>query len=234
MKRLTNIVVNLILIAIIFSGVLLIFNQPIQEHFISEASGDLLDMDADTIAENHNADASYNFDDIEELTLTDILSLQSTKSYVPVIAQIAIPSVNIRLPIAKGLSETALATGAGTMKESQQLGEGNYTLASHNLEGTDVLFSPLHRLEIGELIYITDLQDIYTYEVTISEVVEPTAVYVLDDVPNKRLLTLITCAFDGADRLHIQATFKDKTPLDKATQEMLNAFDRLQTHTQWK
>lgn len=153
---------------------------------------------------------------------------------MPVIAQIAIPSVNIRLPIAKGLSETALATGAGTMKESQQLGEGNYTLASHNLEGTDVLFSPLHRLEIGELIYITDLQDVYTYEVTISEVVEPTAVYVLDDVPNKRLLTLITCAFDGADRLHIQATFKNKTPLDKATPEMLNAFDRLQTHTQWK
>lgn len=230
MKKLKNIIINVVLIAVVLSGVLLLFNKPVQEFLIDRASDDLLLIDSDVLAENINADVSYDFEKVEELTLTDVMSLQSMSSYVPVIAQIAIPSVNIHLPIAKGLSETALATGAGTMKEAQQLGEGNYALASHNLEGTDVLFSPLHQLQIGELIYITDLQHIYTYEVTIAEVVEPTAVHVLDDVPNKRLLTLITCAFDGADRLHVQATFLHKTPLEEATEPMLQAFNRAQTH----
>ena len=230
MQKAKNIVVNICLIALIIVGILLLFNKPLQAHFIARASDDVMDVDVETIEENKAAEVSFDFDDIEELTLTDILALQSMKSYVPVIGQIAVPAVNVHLPIAKGLSETALATGAGTMKDGQQLGEGNYALASHNLEGTDVLFSPLHEAVIGDVIYITDFTHVYTYEITLSQVIDPTAVYVIDNVANERLLTLITCAFDGQERLHIQATFVDKTPMDEANDDMLAAFDRAQTH----
>lgn len=230
MKKFKNIVINTCLIALLLVGVLLLFNKPLQAYFIARASDQVMDVDAETIATNQEADASFDFDAIEELTLTDILALQSMKSYVPVIGQIAVPAVNLHLPIAKGLSETALATGAGTMKEQQQLGEGNYALASHNLEGTDVLFSPLHQAAVGDVIYITDFTSVYTYEITLAQVVDPMAVYVIDDVPNEKLLTLITCAFDGQERLHVKATFIDETPMEQATDEMLAAFNCAQTH----
>lgn len=231
--KLSNILINTTLAIAFLFGVALVFNEPIQTYLIARASDNVMnDVPAtkENFEKNQQAEASFDFDAVEELTLSDIFAMQNMASYVPVIAQIAVPSVDLHLPIAKGVEEIALATGAGTMKPDQQLGEGNYALASHNLEGTDVLFSPLHQAQLGDVIYLTDLQYVYTYEITISEVIPPTAVYVLDDIPNKRLLTLITCAFNGEERLHIQGTFVDKTPIDAATEEMTNAFELQQNH----
>ncbi len=48
-------------------------------------------------------------------------------------------------PFFKGLSNVALLTGAGTMKEDQVMGKNNYALASHRTEDGVSLFSPLER-----------------------------------------------------------------------------------------
>ena len=229
-----NTLINFTLLFVCLFGIVLIFNEPIQAYFIKKASEEVMDnrpLDADTMLANNEIDASFDFDSVESLTLGDIFSLKSMASYVSVIGQIAVPSVNLHLPIGKGVSETVLATGAGTLKEDQQLGKGNYALASHNLEGTDVLFSPLHHAQIGDAVYLTDLAHVYTYEITVAEVIPPTATYVLDDIPNKTLLTLITCAFDGEERLHIQAKLTATTAIDNATQEMKDAFQLQQNHT---
>ncbi len=53
---------------------------------------------------------------------------------LPVIGGIAIPELGINLPIFKGLGNTELIYGAGTMKEEQVMGgENNYSLASHHI-----------------------------------------------------------------------------------------------------
>lgn len=73
---------------------------------------------------------------------------------------IAIPEISMNLPIFKGLDNVGLYYGAGTMKAEQQMGEGNYALASHHVFGitgaSDMLFSPLDRAKEGMKIYITD------------------------------------------------------------------------------
>lgn len=242
MKKFKHIAINSVLFVIIIVGLLFVFNKPIQTQMLTFSSNSVMkDVQVSNIEDevqvaqvaaafeqNEQAEATFNFEAVEPISLTNTVSstltLPTMRSNVPVIGQIAVPSVNIHLPIGKGLSEAVLSTGAGTMKEDQQLGEGNYALAGHNLEGTDVLFSPLHRAQIGDQIYITDLQHIYTYEITLAEVIEPTDVYVLDDIEHERLLTLITCAFDGQDRLHIKAAFIEKTPLQDATDVMREAF----------
>ena len=43
------------------------------------------------------------------------------------------------------------------------MGEGNYALASHRAQSPDPLFTPLDDVAIGATIYITDLENIYTY-----------------------------------------------------------------------
>ena len=68
-------------------------------------------------------------------------------SKLPVIGGISIPELNMNLPIFKGLENVALYYGAGTMKENQVMGQGNYSLASHHVFGLTganaMLFSPL-------------------------------------------------------------------------------------------
>ena len=41
---------------------------------------------------------------------------------------ISIPELNMNLPIFKGFENVALYYGAGTMKENQVMGQGNYSL----------------------------------------------------------------------------------------------------------
>ena len=52
---------------------------------------------------------------------------------------IAIPKVNLYLPILLGLSDDSLSTGAGTMRKNQVMGQGNYPLAGHYMTAKGVL-----------------------------------------------------------------------------------------------
>lgn len=189
----------------------------------------------ETMAENQTAEVSYDFEAVTPPDTSQILLGDATG--LPVIAGIAIPDVGINLPIFKGLGNTEIAYGAGTMKPEQKLGEGNYALASHHIFGTvgasEQLFSPLERAEAGMKIYVTDKENIYTYIVRTVERVEPTRVEVVDDVPGKRLITLVTCTdFNETGRIIVQgelisvkewdkAPAKEKTPFSGAYNQVV-------------
>lgn len=141
------------------------------------------------------------------------------------IASIAIPSVKIRLPIFKGLSNEALLYGAGTLSPDQEMGAGNYALASHRSDQPDLLFTPLENIMLGDLIYLTDLSHVYTYEVIEKEKVVPTKAEVLDVVPEKKLLTLITCGdLYATNRLVVQAELIEVTPMKQLSEAAAQAF----------
>lgn len=72
------------------------------------------------------------------------------------IGKIAVPAVGLKLPIFEGINDNNLLRGAGTMKENEKMGEGNYALAGHHMNNPDILFSPLAKAQVGELVYLTD------------------------------------------------------------------------------
>lgn len=151
--------------------------------------------------------------------------LRQKNTKVPTVAGIAVPDVGINLSIFRGLDNDSLLFGAGTMKEDQQLGQGNYALAGHKTENPELLFTPLERSTIGQLVYITDLENIYTYSITKNEIVDPTAVEVIEDVPDKTLLTLVLCGDMAATtRRIVQAEYVNKVPMNTASEEQLQAF----------
>lgn len=145
--------------------------------------------------------------------------------WLTVLGGISIPSVGLNLAIGKGTSPYTLALTAGTMKEDQEMGKENYALAGHYMKDPDLLFRPLYEVEIGDTVYLTDLSYIYEYQVIEQRKIEATEVSVIDDVPNKTLLTLITCDDDGVTRLWTSAEFVQKVSVDDASPEMLEAFD---------
>ncbi|WP_260365329.1 class A sortase [Pediococcus ethanolidurans] len=114
-------------------------------------------------------------------------------NYAPM-GKLAIPNVAMRLPIGKGLGHVVLSRGAGTMTADQQMGQGNFAMAGHYMTNTRILFSPLKRVKIGDMIYLTDLKKVYRYRTFSKKTVSKNAVEVLRDVPGKKVVTLITCA----------------------------------------
>ncbi|KXT78686.1 Sortase A, LPXTG specific [Streptococcus sp. DD13] len=162
------------------------------------------EISEEELKKNQSASTTFDFDQVESISSEKVLAAQWNAQELPVIGGVAIPDINLNLPIFKGLSNVALMYGAGTMKEDQKMGEGNYALASHhvfNIAGsTEMLFSPLDRAKVGMNIYITDKSKVYTYVITEVTVVEPTAVQVIDDEPGKKLITLVTCDDPGATK----------------------------------
>jgi len=207
-------------------GLLLIFINPIQNAIIAHLSQQLntTEISAEEIEKNNQVDADYIFEDVQSLSIAEVLKAQTKANKMPVIGSIAVPSVDMQLPIVKGVGNAALAVGAGTMKPNQNLGQGNYALAGHYFEEKDILFSPLYKASIGDSVYITDLTNIYEYQLTTKKVIAATDVYVIDDIPNKTVLTLITCADNGTKRLAIQADFIQQYPFDEAPEKLSQAF----------
>jgi len=207
--------IHTVFIFMFLIGLVLVFINPIQNFFVSRLSDELIpttpeQVTADTI------EATFDFEEVQSLSISDILRAQVSKSTLPVIGSIAIPEVDLELPILKGVGKDALAVGAGTMKPEQVMGQGNYALAGHYFEGKDILFGPLNDAEIGQTIYLSDMKYVYEYKLSMKEIIEATDVYIIDDIPNETLLTLITCAEEGTKRLAVRATFIQRYMLKDA------------------
>lgn len=86
MKKLKNIAINVTLFAIIIVGLLLVFNKPLQAYFIARASDTVLTeihATAELFEQNKQQQHEpFNFDEVESLSLVDILALQTMKSTV--------------------------------------------------------------------------------------------------------------------------------------------------------
>lgn len=114
--------------------------------------------------------------------------------YDGAVGQLRVPAGGLDLPIGIGVSNAVLVRGAGTLKADQQMGQGNYALAGHYMTAKRLLFSPLKGVRQGDSIYLTDKRQTYHYKVTRVQVVDRHQIDVIDDVPGKRLVTLVTCA----------------------------------------
>ncbi|WP_336636597.1 class A sortase [Lysinibacillus fusiformis] len=197
---------------------LLIFITPIQNALIARMSDQFnaVEYSTDDIKRNNQLDADFEFEAVQSLTIAEVLQAQIKASKMPVIGSIAVPSVHMQLPILKGVGNAVLAIGAGTMKPNQRLGTGNYALAGHYFEEKDILFSPLYQAQIGDIIYVTDMSNVYEYQLATKKIITATDVYIVDDIPNQTTLTLITCAEKGSKRLALQADFVQSYSLENA------------------
>lgn len=207
---------TLFFIVIFIIGLGLVLVQPISQLIIRSISDDLNKISAEEIERNDQLDASFDFDETTTLTIKDVMEAQLNRSDLAVIGTIVAPTVDMQLPIVKGVSNYALAVGAGTMKATQKMGEGNYALAGHYFKNKpDLLFSPLYNTNIGDIIYVTNKTEVYAYKIYKKEVIAASSVQIIQDPSNETILTLITCANDGVDRLAIQAEFVEVSTFEE-------------------
>lgn len=235
------VILNLTLtLGVIFT---LYMNKPLAHSKMASRTNQYIisNVPKETIKKNiEEAPANYSWEDVKPLDPDEIISAPPpTPEELPVIAGIAIPELGINMPIVKGLDNIGLYYGAGTTKENQTMGQGNYGLASHHVFGingaTDLLFSPLEYAKKGQKIYLTDKENVYTYTITKIDRVNPYQTDVLDEPESDAtpIVTLITCTDTYAQgRIVVQGVLTDKTSYDSASQDIKSAFK--QTYNIWQ
>lgn len=239
-KKKRHIFRNILIVIVMLLALALIFNTSIRNMIIAWYSNSyqVQNISKEDIKKNKETDVSFDFENVESLSTEAVLKAQWDAQQLPVIGGIAIPELGMNLPIFKGLSNVALMYGAGTMKEDQQMGQGNYTLASHHIFGiagaSETLFSPLERAENGMKIYVTDKENIYTYVVTSVESLSPERVDVIDDYPGQTEITLVTCEdYAATKRTVVGGVLESSIPYEGAPEEILDSFEKSYSQIQF-
>lgn len=140
--------------------------------------------------------------------------------------RLIIPKLNVDTPIVFGIStdEVDAAMNQGVAQFSIPGANalpgqiGNLAISGHssgdiyNGNQYKFIFSGLERLAVGDLIYVNYNSVRYTYQMTRSEVVEPTNVSALIYETDKPMLTLITCTPLGTSKYRLLITAEQISP----------------------
>ena len=228
-----NLLLNILAGFLILLSIALIFNSKIRDMFIvwNTNKYQVSQVTKEKIEENEETVGNFDFESVKSLSSEAVLSAQWNSQQLPVIGGIAIPQLEMNLPIFKGLDNINLFYGAGTMKPNQEMGKGNYSLASHRIflgeKADQKLFSPLANAEKGMKIYLTDKEKVYTYEIVEVKIVTPDRVDVIEDREGIDELTLVTCEDSNAtERIIVKGNLKEIKSYTETPSDVLEAFNK--------
>ena len=228
-----NILINILAGFLILLSLALIFNAQIRDIFMvwNTNKYQVSQVTKEKIEENKETEGNFDFDSVKSISSEAVLAAQWDAQQLPVIGGIAIPEVEINLPIFKGLDNVNLFYGAGTMKANQKMGEGNYSLASHHIftaeNASQMLFSPLVNAKEGMKIYLTDKDKVYTYEIREVKHVTPDRVDEIEDRDGIKEITLVTCVdYNATERIIVKGDFKEVKAYSETSDDILSAFNQ--------
>ena len=232
-KKRRNLLTNILAVFLILLSLVLIFNSKIRNMFMvwNTNKYQVSQVTKEKIEENKETEGNFDFDSVKSISSEAVLAAQWDAQQLPVIGGIAIPEVEINLPIFKGLDNVNLFYGAGTMKANQKMGEGNYSLASHHIftaeNASQMLFSPLVNAKEGMKIYLTDKDKVYTYEIREVKHVTPDRVDEIEDRDGIKEITLVTCVdYDATERIIVKGDFKEVKAYSETSDDILSAFNK--------
>ena len=228
-----NLLINILAGFLILLSIALIFNAKIRDIFMvwNTNKYQVSQVSKEKLEENQDTEGNFDFDSVKAISSEAVLSAQWDAQQLPVIGGIAIPEVEINLPIFKGLDNVNLFYGAGTMKPNQKMGEGNYALASHHIftaeNASQMLFSPLANAKEGMKIYLTDKEKVYTYVIREVKHVTPDRVDEIEDREGINEITLVTCVdYNATERIIVKGDFKEVKPYAETPSDILEAFNK--------
>ena len=228
-----NLLINILAGFLIVLSIALIFNSKIRDIFMvwNTNKYQVSQVSKEKLEENQDTEGNFDFDSVKAISSEAVLSSQWDAQQLPVIGGIAIPEVEINLPIFKGLDNVNLFYGAGTMKPNQKMGEGNYSLASHHIftaeNASQMLFSPLVNAKEGMKIYLTDKEKVYTYVIREVKHVTPDRVDEIEDREGIKEITLVTCVdYNATERIIVKGDFKEVKPYAETPSDILEAFNK--------
>ncbi len=155
------------------------------------------DISMEDMEKNNKVEVDFDFSSIEDVDINSAINGVSNFDKNLIIGQLEIPSLGLKLPILKGLTNSNLLAGVATMRPDQIMGKGNYPLAGHHMKNKNLLFGGLMDIEIGSTVIISDKKNVYKYKIYDTVVVSDTSMDMLSDKEaekrGKPIISLMTC-----------------------------------------
>ena len=109
---------------------------------------------------------------------------------------LSIPALDLEMPLYLGATNRHMADGAAQMSETSIPIGGqntNCVIAGHRGWNGAAYFLHIPNLKKGDIVTITNLWEVLTYEVVEAKIITPTDVEAIHIQPNRDLITLLTC-----------------------------------------
>lgn len=192
-RFLTILISFLVVLAIILAGIS-IFINPVANKVAKDFHPDITRSQI-IEANRRQAEANYDSSKVKSIRAEDVLKARMNTDKILYQGYVSVPDIGINVPISLGVDNYNLSLGAGTMKPDQVMGQGNYVLASHFMaDDESLLFTPLlKRGKVGQMIYLTDLNNIYAYKTTVHKIVPANDISDSETTQGKPKVTLVTC-----------------------------------------
>lgn len=159
----------------------------------------------------YRTDGGLIGDDLEK---SDMLSDQSYAAILDIsgtgiMGSLEIPKINISLPVYHGTEEEVLANGVGHIQGTSLPVGGLNThcvLSGHRGLPSARLLVRLDEMEKGDYFFLHVGNETLAYKVSGIQVVEPEDISILDILPGKDLVSLITCTPYGINTHRLVVT----------------------------
>lgn len=213
---------------LIIIGIILLALPTINQRKIGKRSENnyevTLEMSADDLKNNLEAEASFDFDSIQEISTSGTWLSPEFIDPSLMIGRLYIPSIDVNVTVFNGITNDILHAGVGTMRPNLTMGEGNFPIAGHYSHDPSIMFGNLTSVEMGDKIYLTNNETIYEYEVYDTRVVEPNEVHWIEDAISeehgKPIISLMNCYYvDGkntGDRFFVFGELVDSYLIEDA------------------
>lgn len=147
----------------------------------------------------------------------------SQLSGAPAMAQLAIPAIDLRLPIFHGTDEETLKKGLGHLYGTDLPvgGPGTHSVITGHTGLTNAtLFDNLDKVHKGDAVYISASGEKLKYVVRDTQVVRPEETDMLSARSDQDLITLITCTPYGINS-HRLLVHAERVPMDPEEEHVL-------------
>lgn len=137
------------------------------------------------------------------------------------VGQLYVPAVGMRIAVMEGVNNMNLNLASGTMKPGQRMGYGNYAIAGHHMQDPRLLFTPLMNAQKGNMVYLSDGRKVYEYKINSIRVVSPSHVEIDDDIPGRKMVTLMLCEdLNSINRRIIQGDLVKVSNINRVSKEL--------------
>lgn len=219
------------------------WNNRVQEQVAKQYEEQLQALPAEQINRAYESAVEYNRNHTDGPILdpwlarisednTEYREYESQLSGIPAMAQVAIPAIDVRLPVYHGTSEATLQKGLGHLYGSALPtgGEGFHSvITGHTGLTTATLFDDLVDVQIGDAIYVSTFGERMKYQVYGTEIVLPDETDSLRAEAGRDLLTLVTCTPYGINT-HRLLVHAERVPMDPEEAQVL---DESTSTVQW-
>lgn len=219
------------------------WNNRVQEQVAKQYEEDLVEAPPEQINQALEAAKEYNRSHTDGPILDpwlariseDNLDYQEYEKHlegVSAMSQLAIPAIDVRLPVYHGTRDDTLQKGLGHLYGSALPtgGEGFHSVITGHTGLTNAtLFDDLVDVEVGDAIYLSTFGERMKYEVYDIEVVLPEETDSLRAEEGRDLLTLITCTPYGINT-HRLLVHAERVPMDPDESSVL---DESTSTVQW-